>query len=44
MEDLIHYKLDETNSNLFFITVVNLKERERIELIHFLTINIEVFI
>ena len=43
MEDLIRYQLDEPSSNHFFLTGINLKERERTELIQFLTTNIEFF-
>ena len=43
MEDLISYELDEPSSDRFFLTGANLKERQKIELIYFLTANIEVF-
>ena len=43
MEDLIRYKLNEPSSNYFFLMGTNLKERERTELIKFLTTNIVVF-
>ena len=43
MEDLICYALDEPSLDCFFLTRVNLKERERTKIIHLLKANIEVF-
>ena len=43
VEDLMRYELDEPSSKYYFLIGANLKERERIELIQFLEVNIEVF-
>ena len=43
MEDLIRYELDEPSSDRFFLNSANLEERERTELIQFLTVKFEVF-
>ncbi|GFZ11200.1 hypothetical protein Acr_22g0005980 [Actinidia rufa] len=41
IEDLIRCELDEPSSDRYFLVGSNMKERERIELIEFLTANIE---
>ncbi|GFZ19457.1 5'-3' exonuclease family protein [Actinidia rufa] len=43
VEDLMCYDLSESSSDCFFLTGSNLTERERTELIEFITANIEVF-
>ena len=43
VENLVRYDLDEPSVDCFFFTGSNLKERERTDLIEFLTTNIEVF-
>ena len=43
MEDLVRYDLNEPSLDRFFLTSSNLIEREKTELIEFLTTNIEVF-
>ena len=42
-KDLIHYELNEPDSDSLFLTGANLEEQERTELVQFLTSNIEVF-
>ena len=41
VKDLILYELDEPSSDHFFLVVSNIKERERIELVDFLKLNVE---
>ena len=43
VENLVHYVLDEPRSNLFYLIGLNLKKRERTELIKFLKENVEPF-
>ncbi|GFY90899.1 hypothetical protein Acr_07g0010950 [Actinidia rufa] len=43
VDDLIRYELDEPSSSYFFLVGLNMKERERIELIEFQKANIEAF-
>ena len=43
VEDLICYELNKPSSDHFFLTGVNLQERERTQLIQLLKANIEVF-
>ncbi|GFZ14495.1 hypothetical protein Acr_24g0006850 [Actinidia rufa] len=43
VENLMHYDLDKPSSDHFFLTGSQLTEWERIELIEFLIVNIEVF-
>ena len=42
IEDLIHYNLNEPSSDCFFLKGSHLTKQDRIELIEFLTTNIEV--
>ena len=44
VNDLISYELDEQSLDHYFLVSSNLKEREKIELIEFLKVNIEVFV
>ena len=43
MEKLVHYKLNDPNSDCYFLIGLNMKEHERTELIKYQKENTEVF-